>query len=171
MTIQRVIAVVMILGSSVLIAWASGDITFPAILGMLGLLGVQRRFTWDIRPEKHFITPLLLLLLAVLFALHCRYAHVRADQAAAFAWQTIARYFLASMILVLFLRSHRTEDGGQKTEDGGQRPQETPSSVLRPPVLRAAAVAGIVSFGQCAGRRTSPAARRPVRRLPPGGTR
>jgi hypothetical protein len=74
----------------------------------VGLLGVQRRFTWDIRPERHFIAPLLLLLLAVLFALHCRYAHVRADQAAAFAWQTIARYFLASMILILFLRPHRS---------------------------------------------------------------
>ena len=108
MTIQRIIAVVMILGSSVLIAWASGDIAFPAILCMLGLLGVQRRFTWDIRPERHFITPLLLLLLAILFAIHCRYAHVRADQAAAFAWQTIARYFLASMILILFLRPQRT---------------------------------------------------------------
>jgi hypothetical protein len=104
-TIQRMLAVVMILGSSVLTAWASGDIAFPAILGMLGLLGTWRRFTWDIRPEKHFVTPLLLLVLAALFALHCHYAHVRADQAAAFAWQTIARYFLASMILLLFLRS------------------------------------------------------------------
>jgi hypothetical protein len=138
MTIQRAIAVVMILGSSVLTAWVSGDIAFPAILGMLGLLGVQRRFTWDIRPEKHFITPLLLLLLAVLFALHCRYAHVRADQAAAFAWQTIARYFLASMILILFLRPHRTEDGGPKTEDRRQRADDgavllSLSSGLRPP--------------------------------------
>ncbi len=88
-----------------LTAFASGDIAFPAILCMLGLLGTQRRFAWDIRPERRFITPLLLLLLAVLFALHCRYAHVRGDQAAAFAWQTIARYFLASMVLVLFLRS------------------------------------------------------------------
>lgn len=88
-----------------LTAFASKDIAFPAILCMLGLLGMHRRFTWDIRPERRFIPPLLLLLLAILFALHCRYAHVRSDQAAAFAWQTIARYFLASMILVLFLRS------------------------------------------------------------------
>ncbi|MCL5281153.1 MAG: transglutaminase-like domain-containing protein, partial [Planctomycetes bacterium] len=120
MTIQRLIAVIMILGSSVVTAWASGDIAFPAILCMLGLLGVQRRFTWDIRPERHFIAPLLLLLLAVLFALHCRYAHVRADQAAAFAWQTIARYFLASLILLLFLRPHRTQDRGWTTDDRGQ---------------------------------------------------
>jgi hypothetical protein len=136
MTVQRLIAVVMILGSSVLTAWASGDIAFPAILCMLGLLGVQRWFTWDIRPERHFIAPLLLLLLAVLFALHCRYAHVRADQAAAFAWQTIARYFLASMILLLFLRPHRTQDGGRTTEDRRQTSESlrSLSSVLRPPV-------------------------------------
>ncbi len=105
MKTQRTIAVIMILGGSVLTAFASKDIAFPAILCMLGLLGMHRRFTWDIRPERRFIPPLLLLLLAILFALHCRYAHVRSDQAAAFAWQTIARYFLASMILVLFLRS------------------------------------------------------------------
>lgn len=122
---QRLIAVVMILGSSVLTGWVSGDIAFPAILGMLGLLGVQRWFTWDIRPERHFVTPLLLLLLAVLFAFHCHYAHVRADQAAAFAWQTIARYFLASMILILFLRPRRTED---------RRQRMGPFSVLHPPV-------------------------------------
>jgi transglutaminase-like putative cysteine protease len=133
MTVQRLIAVIMILGSSVVTAWASGDITFPAILCMLGLLGVQRRFTWDIRPERQFITPLLLLLLAVLFALHCRYAHVRVDQAAAFAWQTIARYFLASMILLLFLRPHRTHDRGRTTEGRGQmnEPLRPLSSVLR----------------------------------------
>ncbi len=119
MMIQRLIAVVMILGSSVLVGLTSGDITFPAILSMLGLLGVLRRFTWDIRPERHFITPLLLLLLAILFALHCRYAHVRPDQTAAFAWQTIARYFLASMILLLFLRPHRTRDGGLRMADFG----------------------------------------------------
>jgi len=129
MMIQRLIAVVMILGSSMLTAWASGDIAFPAILCMLGLLGVQRRFAWDIRPERHFITPLLLLLLAVLFALHCHYAHVRTDQAAAFAWQTIARYFLASMILLLFLRP---QYGGRRTEGRGRR--RPPSSVLCPPI-------------------------------------
>jgi transglutaminase-like putative cysteine protease len=97
-------AVVMVLSGSLLTAGTSGDITFPAILGMLGLVGLQGRFTWDIRPERRFITALLLLLLAVLFAFHCRYAYVRGDQAAIFAWQTITRYFLASMTLILFLR-------------------------------------------------------------------
>jgi transglutaminase-like putative cysteine protease/fumarate reductase subunit D len=144
MTVQRLIAVIMILGSSVVTAWASGDITFPAILCMLGLLGVQRRFTWDIRPERHFITPLLLLLLAVLFALHCRYAHVRVDQAAAFAWQTIARYFLASMILLLFLRPHRTRDCGLKkaTDTNVQSP------VSLPPSLGLFHLASVMAAGQ-----------------------
>jgi transglutaminase-like putative cysteine protease len=97
-------AVVMILSGSLLTAGTSGDIAFPAIVGMLGLVGLRGRFTWDIRPQRRFITALLLLLLAVLFALHCRFAYVRGDQAATFAWQTITRYFLASMTLVLFLR-------------------------------------------------------------------
>jgi transglutaminase-like putative cysteine protease len=134
-TIERLIAVVMILGSSVLTAWASGDIAFPAILSMLGLLGVQRRFTWDIRPERHFVTPLLLLVLATLFAIHCHYAHVRADQAAAFAWQTIARYFLASMILVLFLRPQRTGKSGFRIFGFGFRGSldAHPPAALLPP--------------------------------------
>ena len=158
MTVQRMIAVVMILGSSVLTAWTSGDITFPAILGMLGLLGVQRRFTWDIRPEKHFITPLLLLLLAVLFALHCRYAHVRVDQAAAFAWQTIARYFLASMILILFLRPHRIGDFGLRIADFGlkEASDANPQSAIRnlqscstlPPSLGLFHLASVLAAGQ-----------------------
>jgi transglutaminase-like putative cysteine protease len=99
----------MILTSSVLTALVCGDVAYPAILCMLGLLGLQRRFTWDIKPEKHVITSVLLLLLAMIFALHYRYAspmgHVSCEQAAAVAWQTIARYFLASMILILFLGS------------------------------------------------------------------
>jgi hypothetical protein len=140
-TIQRIIAVLMILGSSVLTAWASGDIAFPGILGMLGLLGVRRRFTWDIRPQRHFITPLLLLLLAVLFALHCRYAHVRPDQAAAFAWQTIDRYFLASMILVLFLRPHRAEGGRPRALDSGPRKED--KAVLCPPIVGLPASLGL----------------------------
>ncbi len=148
MTVQRLIAVVMILGSSVLTAWASGDIAFPAILCMLGLLGVQRRFTWDIRPERHFIAPLLLLLLAVLFALHCRYAHVRADQAAAFAWQTIARYFLASMILLLFLRPHRKSNCGFRIADCGLKEADPQSSVTLPPSLGLFHLASAMAAGQ-----------------------
>ncbi len=125
MKAQRVIAVTMILGSSLLIAWVSGDIAFPAILCMLGMLGVQGRFKWDIRPERHYVTPLLLLLLAGLFSIHCEYAHPPSEKVAAFAWQTIARYFLASMILILFLRSHRRPgplDGGLRVWEGAPAP-------------------------------------------------
>lgn len=125
MKAQRVIAVIMILGSSLLIAWVSGDIAFPAILGMLGMLGVQGRFKWDIRPERHYVTPLLLLLLAALFSIHCGYAHPPSEKVAAFAWQTIARYFLASMILILFLRSRQRSaalDAGSRVSEVGPAP-------------------------------------------------
>ena len=111
MKTQKTIAVIIILASSVLTALVSLDIAYPAILCMLGLVGLRRRFTWNIRPERRVITSLLLLFLAMLFALHYRYTglagRVAYEQAAAFAWQTIARYFLASMILILFLGSPR----------------------------------------------------------------
>ena len=109
MKTQKTIAVIIILASSVLTALVSTDIAYPAILCMLGLVGLRRRFTWNIRPERRVITSLLLLFLAVLFALHYSYTGVAGrvayEQAATFAWQTIARYFLASMILILFLGS------------------------------------------------------------------
>ncbi len=109
MRTQKAIAVIMILASSLLTGLVSADIAFPAILCMLGLLGLQRRFLWDVGPEKRVITSFLLLLLAIMFALHYRYGgssgRVIGEQAAAVAWQTIARYFLASMILTLFLGS------------------------------------------------------------------
>jgi hypothetical protein len=92
-----------------LIALVSSDIAYPAILCMLGLVGLRRRFTWNIRPERRIITSLLLLFLAMLFALHYRYTGfiggIASEHTAAFAWQTISRYFLASMILILFLGS------------------------------------------------------------------
>jgi len=75
MRTQKTIAVTMILASSVLTALVTGDIAYPAILCMLGLLGLQRRFTWDIKPEKRVITSLLLLLLAIMFAMHYRYGN------------------------------------------------------------------------------------------------
>lgn len=107
MKTQKTIAAIMILASSLLTGWATRDISFPAALCMLGLLGLQRRLTWDIRPEKRVIKLLLLFLLAALFALHYRYTgaagRLAQEQAAIVAWQTITRYFLASMILLLFL--------------------------------------------------------------------
>ncbi len=109
MRTQKAIATVMILAGSVLVAAVFRDIAFPAILCMLGLLGLQRRFTWHIRPERRIITSLLLLLLAILFAAHYTYAGLAGraaqEQAAIAAWETISRYFLASMILILFLGS------------------------------------------------------------------
>jgi hypothetical protein len=111
MRIQKAIAVTMILTGSILTALVSGDVAYPALLCILGLLGLQRRFTWDIRPERRVIKSFLLLFLAIMFAIQFRYtgfsSRMAFDQAAATAWQTIARYFLASMILVLFLGSRR----------------------------------------------------------------
>ena len=111
MKTQRTIAVIILLSSSIFTGLVSRDIAFPAILCILGLVGLRRRFTWNFKPEKRIITSLLLLLLAMLFALHYRYVgyaeRAAYDQAASFAWQTIARYFLASMILLLFLGSPR----------------------------------------------------------------
>jgi transglutaminase-like putative cysteine protease len=108
MRTQKAIATVIILAGSVLIAAVFRDIAFPAILAMLGLLGLQRRFTWDIRPERRVITSLLLLVLAILFAAHYTYGGALwggHEQASIVAWETISRYFLASMILILFLGS------------------------------------------------------------------
>ena len=101
----------MIVAGSVLIAAVFRDIAFPAILCMLGLVGLQRRFTWHIRPERRVITSLLLLVLAILFAAHYWYVELVGrgshEEAAIVAWETISRYFLASMILILFLGSRQ----------------------------------------------------------------
>ena len=109
MRTQKTIATVIILAGSLLVAAVFQDIAFPAILCMLGLLGLQRRFTWDLRPERRVVTSLLLLLLAILFAAHYTYSGLAGraahEQAAIVAWETISRYFLASMILILFLGS------------------------------------------------------------------
>lgn len=107
MKTQKALAIIIVLTSSLLTGLVSGDIAYPTILCMLGLLGLQRRFTWDIKPERRVITSLLLLFLAIMFSIHYRYAgafhRVTSVQAEVVAWQTIARYFLASMILILFL--------------------------------------------------------------------
>lgn len=108
---QKMVAVVMVLTSSAMTAWVSMDIAYPAILGMLGLLGLSRRFTWNFKPEKRIITSLLMLVLAIFFALHYSYTRphgwVAHEEAMSLAWQTVARYFLAGMILMLFLGSPR----------------------------------------------------------------
>jgi transglutaminase-like putative cysteine protease len=107
MRTQKAIAVMMVVTSSVLTAWVSYDIAYPVVLCTLGLLGLQRRFTWDIRPEKRVMALLLLFFLAVMFVLHYRYvtfaSRVSYNQGPVLAWQTMSRYFLASMVLMLFL--------------------------------------------------------------------
>lgn len=108
---QKIVSVIMVLVSSTVIAWTSVDIAYPAILCMLGLLGLSRRFTWNFKPEKRIITSLLMLVLATFFALHYSYTRPRGwiahEQAMSLAWQTVARYFFAAMILMLFLGSPR----------------------------------------------------------------
>ncbi|MHC4189478.1 MAG: transglutaminase-like domain-containing protein [Planctomycetota bacterium] len=107
MKMQKNIAIIMLLTGSTLTALVCGDIAYPAILCILGFLGLQRRVTWDIKPQRRVIKSLLLLLLTIMFALHYKYtglpSRVAYVEAAGFAWQTITRYFLASMVLILFL--------------------------------------------------------------------
>ncbi|MCH8192606.1 MAG: transglutaminase domain-containing protein [Planctomycetes bacterium] len=104
---QRIIAILIILASSLLSAHVLGDKAYPGILCILGLLGLERKFTWNIRPERRIIRLFLLLALLVVFGLHYRFAlvptHGYAEPAAVLAWETVTRYFLACMILMLYL--------------------------------------------------------------------
>ncbi len=97
----------MLLTGSILTALVCEDIAYPTILCILGFLGLQRRFTWDIKPQRRVIKLLLLFFLTIMFALHYSYASASRSiayiEAANFAWQTITRYFLASMVLILFI--------------------------------------------------------------------
>ncbi len=108
---HKTIAAIMVLTSSAVTAWVSVDIAYPAILCMLGLLGLSRRFTWNFRPERRVIKSLLMLVLAIFFALHYSYTRphgwIAHEEAMSLAWQTVARYFLAGMILMLFLGAPR----------------------------------------------------------------
>jgi hypothetical protein len=70
MTSQKTIAAVLLLGSSSLAAWVLQDIAYPAILCILGLLGVSRRILWTIHPSRRIIAFLLILVLAILFTAH-----------------------------------------------------------------------------------------------------
>jgi len=140
---QRIIAGAMIMGGSFVVAVTSGDIAFPAILCVLGMVGLEGRFTVGIRPERGFITALLLLLLAVLFAIHCKLANTPTDQLAAFAWETIARYFLSCMVLILFLRSRRQPE----SSDAAIRASERATAPL-PPGLALFHMGAVMACGQ-----------------------
>ncbi len=107
MNMKKVIAVIMLLTSSLLTAFVCRDMTYPFILCVLGLFGLRRSLTWNFKPQNRVITSLLLLALTIIFAFHYHYARIPGRvayfEAAGFAWQTITRYFLASMVLLLFL--------------------------------------------------------------------
>jgi hypothetical protein len=107
--LQRTVAAVMILASALLASQVLNDFAFPGILCMLALLGLQRRFIWTIQPQRRILKSLLYLLLLVIFAIHYRFGDPggigRFNPTAEMAWQTIARYFLATMTLVLYLGS------------------------------------------------------------------
>ena len=107
--VQKVVATGIVLISSLLVAAILKDYAFSGILCILGLLGLQPRFTREIPPERRALRSLLLLLVLVIFALHYRFGDLTGvghfNPTAEMAWQTITRFFLASMVLILFLRS------------------------------------------------------------------
>ncbi|MCP4451686.1 MAG: hypothetical protein GY809_09510, partial [Planctomycetes bacterium] len=104
---QTHIATVMLISSSLLCAFILRDIAYPAILCVFGLLGLRRKIILAIQPERRVLTLLILLCLLVLFGLHYRYftwsAHGQYGPESSMAWHTVTRYFLASMVLMLFL--------------------------------------------------------------------
>jgi protein-glutamine gamma-glutamyltransferase len=106
--LQKFVATMMLAMSSTLMVATSGDVAFPSVLCLLGLVGLRRRFVWQIRSNGRVVRSWLLLALAILLALHYRYSPrllAGQEQVIAFAWQTVARYFMACMVLVLFLGS------------------------------------------------------------------
>ena len=104
---QTNIAVVMLVSSSLLCALVLRDVAYPAILCVLGLLGLRRKIILAIQPERRVFTLLLLLFLLVLFGIHYRYftwpSHSHYGPESSMAWHTVTRYFLAAMVLMLFL--------------------------------------------------------------------
>ncbi len=106
MKLQKIVATGMLVMSAALMAATSGSVTYPALLCLLGLVGLQRRLTWQIKPNRRIIQSWLLLIIAIMLAVHYRYSPhtwLGQEEAISLAWQTVARYFLASMVLVLFL--------------------------------------------------------------------
>jgi transglutaminase-like putative cysteine protease len=104
---QTNIAAVMLISSSLLCVFILWDIAYPAILCVLGLLGLRRKIILAIQPERRVLSLLILLFLLVLFGIHYWYftwpAHSHSGPESSMAWHTVTRYFLASMVLMLFL--------------------------------------------------------------------
>ncbi|NQV31096.1 MAG: hypothetical protein HQ515_00290, partial [Phycisphaeraceae bacterium] len=104
---QTNIAAIMLISSSALCAFVLVDIPYSAILCVLGLLGLRRKIILAIQPERRVLSLLILLFLLVLFGIHYWYftwpAHSHSGPESSMAWHTVTRYFLASMVLMLFL--------------------------------------------------------------------
>jgi transglutaminase-like putative cysteine protease len=104
---QTHIAGIMLISSSVFCAVVLKDIAYPAILCVLGLLGLRRKIILAIQPERRVLSLLILLFLLALFGIHYWFfvwpSHGRFGPEANIAWHTVTRYFLASMVLMLFL--------------------------------------------------------------------
>ncbi|MCF7976388.1 MAG: transglutaminase domain-containing protein [Phycisphaerae bacterium] len=104
---QTNIAVIMLISSSVFCALVLKDAAYPAILCVLGLLGLRRKIILAIQPERRVFSLLILLFLLALFGIHYWFfvwpSHGRFGPEANIAWHTVTRYFLASMVLMLFL--------------------------------------------------------------------
>lgn len=104
MSLQKTIALIILLLSTALGIWILKDVAFPGMLGILGLIGLQRKYTWDIKAQQRILSSLLVLLLLGLFSLHYHYAAPAPTAVpAVIAWQTVTRFFSSAMILVLFL--------------------------------------------------------------------
>ena len=112
MTSQKTVAAALLVASSFLAAWVLRDVAYPAVLCMLGLLGLSRRVVWTIHPSRRIITFVLMLILALAFSAHYRLAVTSRSGSflptALDAWQTVTRYFLAAMVLVLYLGQRDT---------------------------------------------------------------
>ena len=112
MTSQKTVAAALLVGSSLLAAWVLQDVAYPAVLCMLGLLGLSRRVVWTLHPSRRVITFVLMLVLALAFTAHYRLAVTSRSGSflptALDAWQTVTRYFLAAMVLVLYLGQRDT---------------------------------------------------------------
>ncbi len=104
---QTHIAAIMLVTSSLLCALVLRDIAYPAILCVLGLLGLRRKIILAIQPERRVLSLLILLCLLILFGIHYRYfsspSNGHYGPESSMAWHTVTRYFLASMVLMLFL--------------------------------------------------------------------
>ncbi len=112
MSLQKAIALVLLIASSSLAAVVLQDPSYPAVLCVLGLVGLSRRAVWTITPNRRVIISLVLMVLAVACTLHYRWLVTSRIgvflPTATDAWQTVTRFFLAAMVAVLYLGQRDT---------------------------------------------------------------